>query len=49
MKKLRTIIVGLLLSLLCLPVEAQDKEMRWENVTALNFAATGGTDREAAL
>ena len=49
MKKLRTIIVGLLLSLLCLPVGAQDKEMRWENVTALNFAATGGTDREAAL
>lgn len=37
MKKLRTIIVGLLLSLLCLPVGAQDKEMRWENVTVLNY------------
>ena len=49
MKKLRTIIVGLLLSLLCLPVGAQNREMHWENVTVLNFAATGGTDREAAL
>ena len=33
--------------LLSCPVNAQ--EMRWENVTVLNFAATGGTDREAAL
>lgn len=49
MKKLRTIIVGLLLSMLCLPVEAQDKEMHWENVTVLNFAATNGTDRTKAL
>lgn len=49
MKKLRTIIVGLLLSMLCLPVGAQNREMHWENVTVLNFAATGGTDREAAL
>ena len=33
--------------LLCYPVNAQ--EMHWENVTVLYFAATGGTDREAAL
>ena len=33
--------------LLSYPVNAQ--EMHWENVTVLYFAATGGTDREAAL
>ena len=36
--------------LLCLPVAAQEeREMHWENVTVLNFAATGGTDKENAL
>lgn len=30
--------------LLSYPVNAQ--EMHWENVTVLNFVATGGTDRE---
>ena len=33
--------------LIGLPVAAQ--EMRWENVTALNFVATGGTDKDNAL
>ena len=33
--------------LISLPLGAQ--EMRWENVTALNFAATNGTDKENAL
>ena len=37
-------LVGWLLSI---PMNAQ--EMHWENVTVLNFVATGGTDREAAL
>lgn len=43
------IILGL--ALLCLlPLEAQEeREMHWENVTALYFAATNGTDRENAL
>ena len=43
MKKL----IGLVLFLISLPLGAQD--MRWENVTALNFVATNGTDRENAL
>ena len=38
-----------LLSLLSLSVAAQEREMRWENVTALYFAATNGTDRDNAL
>lgn len=48
MKKIY-IILGL--ALLCLlPLEAQEeREMHWENVTALYFAATNGTDRENAL
>ena len=37
-------VIGWLLSI---PMNAQ--EMRWENVTALNFVATGGTDKENAL
>jgi hypothetical protein len=39
------------LALLCfMPLGAQEeREMRWENVTALYFAATNGTDRENAL
>ena len=43
------IILGLWL--LCfLPLGAQEeREMRWENVTALYFAATNGTDREKTL
>ena len=43
------IILGLVL--LCfLPLGAQEeREMRWENVTALYFAATNGTDREKTL
>lgn len=52
MDKLKTII-GLVLSLLCLPVVAQEDEeeveMHWENITTLYFAATGGTDKENAL
>lgn len=48
MKKL-SFVLGLL-SLLSLSVAAQEeREMRWENVTALYFAATNGTDRENAL
>ena len=39
--------IGLVLFLISLPMAAQ--EMRWENVTALNFAATNGTDKENAL
>ena len=40
----------LVLSLFCLPLCAQEeREMYWENVTALHFAATGGTDRTNAL
>ena len=47
MNKLKTIAIGLLLTL---PVAAQEeREMHWENVTVLNFVATGGTDRENAL
>jgi hypothetical protein len=38
-----------LLSLLSLSVAAQERAMRWENVTALYFAATNGTDRDNAL
>lgn len=38
-----------LLALLSLSVAAQEREMRWENVTALYFAATNGTDRDNAL
>ena len=46
MKRFNIILV---LALLCfLPVNAQ-KEMHWENVTTLYFAATNGTDRENAL
>lgn len=39
--------IGFVLFLISLPMAAQD--MRWENVTALNFAATNGTDKENAL
>lgn len=38
----------LFMCMLFLPVEAQ-KELSWENVTALHFAATHGTDKEHAL
>ena len=40
-------LIGLVLFLISLPMAAQ--EMRWKNVTALNFAATNGTDKENAL
>lgn len=43
MKKL----IGLIFFLISLPMGAQ--EMRWENVTALNFVVTGGADKENAL
>ena len=45
----RLVFVLVLLSMLSLSVAAQEREMRWENVTALYFAATNGTDRENAL
>lgn len=38
----------LFMCMLFLPIEAQ-REMRWENVTALYFAATHGTDKEHVL
>ena len=43
MKKL----IGFVMFLISLPLAAQD--MHWENVTVLNFVATGGTDKENAL
>lgn len=39
----------LVLLMFFLPVGAQEREMHWENVTALHFAATNGTDKENAL
>ncbi|MBR1546512.1 MAG: hypothetical protein IJ633_06950 [Prevotella sp.] len=44
MRILKTTFIGLVLSLMSLPAVAQE-EMKWENVTALYFAATNGTDR----
>ena len=38
----------LMISLLYLPANAQ-KEMQWENVTTLYYAATNGTDKENVL
>ena len=50
MRKLEAIIIGLILSFLSLPVEAQEeREMHWENVTTLNFVAKNGSDKEHAL
>lgn len=34
---------------LCGVLSAGAQEMMWENITALHFAATGGTDEEHAL
>ena len=48
MKRLGTIIMALGLIVGLVPAGAQ-REMRWENVTALYFAATNGTDRDNAL
>ena len=45
----RLFLVMGLLFLLSLSVSAQEREMHWENVTALYFAATNGTDRENVL
>lgn len=45
---MRKLVIALL-TLLCLPVGAQEYEMRWENVTTLNFVATNGSDKEHAL
>ena len=48
--RMKRIYIILGLALLCfLPLAAQEREMRWENVTALYFAATNGTDRDNAL
>ena len=50
MKKFEAIVIILLLTLISLPVVAQEEEeMHWENITTLHFAATGGTDKENAL
>ena len=46
MKQLIISLIGILLPILSL---AQEPEMQWENVTALHFAATGGTDQGHAL
>ena len=46
MKKFIISLAGILLPLLAM---AQEPEMQWENITALHFAATGGTDQGHAL
>ena len=49
-QKVHPMIIGMMLTLLCLQVEAQEeREMRWQNVTSLTFAASNGTDKENAL
>ena len=46
MKQFIISLIGILLPILSL---AQEPEMRWENITALHFAATGGKDQGHAL
>ena len=46
MKRITITFLSILIPLLAL---AQEREMLWENVTALHFAATGGTDQGHAL
>lgn len=46
---IRFSITFLTVFVLCGVLSAGAQEMMWENITALHFAATGGTDEEHAL